>query len=231
MHPGARSPVPGPLAAGGIVVPGGERVREIVGGSDVKVFCLDSTRGSYAYVVVGARTVLVDTCFPGRGPAMWAELQAEHFTPTDIVVTHYDVDHIGSLAWLASQGEPAVWLPDRDVPYILRERPRPGLKRVIGALVKAAAPTQYTAIHDGDQVGDLVAVASPGHTPGHLAYRGPGFMLVGDALSTKNGRVVPTPKLLAWNSAVARDTATRLMSGWQGWILPAHGEPVNITGV
>lgn len=205
-------------------------MREIVGGSDVRVFCLDSTRGSYAYLVVGSRTILVDTCLPGRGPAIWAELKARDLTPTDIVVTHYDVDHIGSLAWLASQGSAAVWLPEGDLPYILGQQPRPGIKRVIGALMRPSPPSRYTPIHDGEQVGDLVAVASFGHTPGHLAYRGPGFMLVGDALSTKRGHPVPTPKILAWNSAVAQDTARRLLSGWQGWILPAHGEPVEVTG-
>ncbi|WP_169101315.1 hypothetical protein [Sulfobacillus harzensis] len=69
-------------------------------------------------------------------------------------------------------------------------------------------------------------MASPGHTPGHLAYQGPGFLLVGDAMTTRNGQIHALPRILAWDAAKAQDTAADIQSHWHGWLLPAHGEPL-----
>ncbi|NMP23766.1 MBL fold metallo-hydrolase [Sulfobacillus sp. DSM 109850] len=43
----------------------------------------------------------MDTCLPNRTPAIWHELAGAPVS--DILITHYDVDHIGSLAWLAEK--------------------------------------------------------------------------------------------------------------------------------
>jgi len=61
---------------------------------------LACTKGSYAYFVPGPVPVLVDTGFPGRGPAILWECESLGSPPAHIVITHYDVDHIVSAAWL-----------------------------------------------------------------------------------------------------------------------------------
>ncbi len=206
-------------------------MRAIVDTDAVKVHLLDATRGSYAYLIEGdGRTVLCDTGFPGRAEALLAELQEVARRLSDIVITHYDVDHVGSLKALEERVPARIWLPVDDAPYILRERPRPGLKRLIAAVSKAPPPAHWAPVGDGDRIGLLTAERSPGHTPGHLVYRGPGFLLAGDALVTRNGGAGPSPAVLAWNPDLMRETAARLLSGYRGWILPAHGEPVRLDG-
>lgn len=206
-------------------------MRVIVDTDAVQVHLLEATRGSYAYLIDGGgRTVLCDTGFPGRAQALLSELEDAVRRLSDIVITHYDVDHVGSLKALEERIPARIWLPADDAPYILRERPRPGLKRLIAAVTKAPPPAHWAPLRDGDHIGLLTAVRSPGHTPGHLAYRGPGFLLVGDALVTHHGRAGPSPAVLAWNPELMRETATRLLSGYSGWILPAHGEPVQVGG-
>ncbi|MGC8487172.1 MAG: MBL fold metallo-hydrolase [Clostridia bacterium] len=206
-------------------------MREIVERAEIRVSLLDSTRGSYAYLVEDAtHAILVDTGFTGKGPAILAELHDAGKTLTDIVITHYDVDHVGSLKALEDAVDVRIHLPADDAPYILGQKPRPGIKRLIGAVVRVPAPTRWTPIRDGDQVGALTAVASPGHTPGHLAYRGPGFLLVGDAITTRGSAAGPSPAMLAWNANLMRTSAAGLLSGFRGWILPAHGEPLDVQG-
>jgi glyoxylase-like metal-dependent hydrolase (beta-lactamase superfamily II) len=206
-------------------------LREIVDRGEVRVSLLDSTRGSYAYLVEDAsHAILVDAGFTGKGPAILAELKGAGKTLTDIVITHYDVDHVGSLKALEDAGDVRIRLPADDAPYILGEKPRPGIKRLIGAVVRAAPPARWTPIRGGERVGPLTAVASAGHTPGHLAYQGPGFLLVGDAITTRGGGAGPSPAMLAWNAKLMRTTAAGLLSGFRGWILPAHGEPLDVQG-
>ncbi len=196
------------------------------------VYQLISTRGSYVYLVTDPVPILIDTGFPGRGKAIVQELQTIGLSVTEIqhiVITHYDVDHIGNLAYLAEQSKALVWWPQVDEPYILGDKLRPGIKRFIAKWVKTALPDHYRSISEGDHVGSLTAISSPGHTPGHLAYAGPGFIAVGDALVTKKGRIKPSPRILSWDFGETRQSARKLLERGQGlWILPAHGEPVHL---
>ena len=187
---------------------------------------LASTRGSYAYLVDGAEPVLVDTSLPGRADAIIEELRGLDRRPAHIAITHYDVDHIGNMGALAEHYGAALWLPAADVPYILGERPRPGIKRVIGALMRVAPPRSFRLLHSGDRVGSLEVVPSPGHTPGHVAFRGLGCLLVGDALRTTQGGISPSPSLLSRDRIQEAASCRNLTDGFQGWILPAHGEPL-----
>lgn len=187
---------------------------------------LTSTRGSYAYWVPGDEPVLVDTSLPGRAEAMMQELDRWSAVVRHIVITHYDVDHIGNLAVLAERLGAEVWLPEGDVPYIVEGRPRPGIKRLVGALMRTPAPARYHVVRDGDQIGPVTAVASPGHTPGHLAYRASDALMVGDALRTTADGFRPSPAILSWNRAVESKSRQSLLRGYAGWVLPAHGEPL-----
>jgi len=47
-------------------------------------------------------------------------------------------------------------------------------------------------LNDGDRVGSLQAVFSPGHTPGHMAYLDvrDGSLIAGDAFTTQMGVIV-----------------------------------------
>lgn len=205
---------------------------------------LECTRGAYAYLVRGGAggradgegdgpdaaassdAVLIDTGLPGRAAAVLAELARLGVTRLgDIVVSHGDVDHVGNAAELAERTGARLWLPRGDRPYVMDGRPRPGIKRLVGAVVRVRVPAAALDLSGGERVGPLVAIDSPGHTPGHLAFAGPGFLAVGDALTLSRGRVLPSRGLMAWDAAKAAASATRLLAGYRGWVLPSHQEP------
>ena len=205
-----------------------------------RVVKLESTRGAYAYLVRGAvgddagaatGAVLIDTGLPGRARRILDEIAAlGGETVQHIVVTHGDVDHVGNLAEIAAATGASVFVPAGDRGYIMDGRPRPGLKRLVGAIVRTRPPASAEDLRGGDRVGPLVAIDSPGHTPGHIAYAGPGFVAVGDALTIREGRPVPSRGVMAWDAQMARASADKLLAGYRGWVLPAHQEPIFYDG-
>lgn len=198
-------------------------MKEIIQG----VFQLESTRGSYAYVWSrNAQTTLVDTSLPGKGPGMISELDEAGLRPQNIVITHYDIDHIRNMALLAQHYGAHVWIPKDDAPYVLGDKSRPGIKRIIGAVVKIAMPPTWSPVESGQEVGGLNTIASPGHTPGHMAYAGDHVLFVGDAFRTRAGQVIPSPRILAWNTRLETTSRRLLLSEFSGWICPAHGEVI-----
>ena len=204
-------------------------MREITRDGGYRVYVLQSTRGAYAYFVDGKQAILVDTSFPGRGPDIFKELGGMVKRLSDIVITHYDVDHIGSLKWIADRTGARVWLPVGDAPYILGQKPRPGLKRIMAGIMQVERPGTHEMLEPGGRVGPLEAVASPGHTPGHMAYRGLGCLFVGDAMATRLGAPAPTPRILATDPNAMQATMIALIAGFEGWILPAHGDPIQLS--
>ncbi len=107
------------------------------------VHLLKSTKDSYVYLVLGDEPILIDTCVPGRSAAILAELETLGLKPTDIahiLLTHHDVDHIGNARALQRATGVKLWAPQEDLPYILGQRNRPGVKRLIQTFVKVEVP-------------------------------------------------------------------------------------------
>lgn len=119
----------------------------------------------------GDRRVLVDAGPPAYIPLIHdglAALGLETSDITDVLVTHLHWDHVGNftmypnattwvgeeeLAWAATQPAGTKFVPDLHVQELLRRTE--GVERM----------------RDGQEVlSGITAVASPGHTPGHLAF-------------------------------------------------------------
>jgi glyoxylase-like metal-dependent hydrolase (beta-lactamase superfamily II) len=89
---------------------------------------------------------------------------------------------------------------------------------------------------DGDRVGSLQAISSPGHTPGHMAYLDvrDGSLIAGDAFTTQMGMIAagvfkfyfPFPALFSWNRVVAANSASKLRNLKPTRIAVGHGKTV-----
>ena len=78
-------------------------MREITNG----VYVLESTKSAYCYLVMAEEIVLIDTGLGFMGKAMLKELRAHQIQLTDIkhiILTHYDLDHIGNVNRLQEPG-------------------------------------------------------------------------------------------------------------------------------
>ena len=183
--------------------------------------------GVNAYLVAdGDGVTVVDTGTPFDAATVEDAVEAAGFglgAVDRVLLTHYDLDHVGAAAKLAVDAP--VYAGRDDAPFVAGER-RPRLaggksllQLTVGPLVPDVPGDRVHPVADGDEVGGFTAYHTPGHTPGHVAYvhedrgveRRPGVddgdaVAVGDEVRVDAGALVP-PHPLAELGQHTDDTA------------------------
>jgi glyoxylase-like metal-dependent hydrolase (beta-lactamase superfamily II) len=172
---------------------------------------LDATNGA----------TLVDAGLPGQLDAIGAALAEAGLRVEDlrrIVLTHQDIDHIGSLHDLVEASGARVLAHEVEVPFIdFTQVPRFARPEVLEsrpemrAVIERIRPTRVDeALSDGDLLdlaGGVRTVSTPGHTVGHLCLylERSGTVIAGDALTAGDGRLQgPSPSATQDMATAAR---------------------------
>lgn len=163
--------------------------------------------GSNSFIVDGDDgLLLVDSGLPGREDQIEEALSSIGRRTDDIralLVTHAHVDHIGGGAALAAGHDVEVVVSAGDAPVVRGERPTsppprldfPGLRLVIRLLpTHDPMPVTLELTGPGPIPGfeEVMAIPTPGHTAGHVAYlldRAGGVLFAGDAAVGSRRRV------------------------------------------
>lgn len=193
------------------------------------VHLLESTKGSFAYLVLGQEPVLIDTGNPRHAKQILAEITQLGLRPTDIahiLLTHHDVDHIGNAKELQEASGAQVWAPQEDLPYIHGEKHREGFKRLIASMMKYDMPTVEHTYGAGQRIGDLEIIPTPGHTPGHVSVRMNDILFTGDLIMTRGGQIKPAPGFLTWDKQALQKSLRDVGHLTFDVVCPAHGRPV-----
>jgi glyoxylase-like metal-dependent hydrolase (beta-lactamase superfamily II) len=184
---------------------------------------------SYTYRV-GEETYLIDTGFSRKAKLIVRAFHDAH-VPLDrvgkILVTHHHVDHMGGAAFLLQNVHAPLACHGDDAPFVdgRAKAPMPLWMRLF--LRVHPAPVAL-ALKEGDRVGPLVVVHTPGHTPGEVAFYDPARKLLfsGDSVVEGHGRLtLPAPKYAA-NLERAVQSLQRLRALDVEVLLPGHGVPV-----
>lgn len=183
---------------------------------------------------------LVDTMLPFTTKKILQAARATGKPVKRIALTHGHGDHVGGLDKLVAElGDVEVIISGRDAKLLRKDTsPEPG--EPADAKLKGSVPgtkTQATRlVEDGDTIGSLQVVASPGHTPGHVAFFDPrdGTLIAGDAYSTIGGVATaarlkapfPVIALVAWHRASGLESAQRLRDLDPSSLAVGHGKVV-----
>ena len=207
-------------------------MREVIPG----VQRLTSTRGGNAYLIEeGDRAVLVDTGLRSSAEAAVAELAAAHIPKlTDVVLTHYDPDHVGGAAAVQRATGARVWLGAADIRILRGEQEPPTrMRRAMfrsGWLGRAELPELTLLPDDADEeiAPEVVALPAPGHTPGHHIVRWRGVAFIGDAARVAKGRLVHFPGFLISDRDAADATLAAIAASTPRLVCPGHGSPARL---
>ena len=194
-----------------------------------EVFLLESTKGSYCYLVKARQMVLIDTGLPFVRRGLIKELKVNQIAPSDIshiILTHGDMDHIGNVGYLEKLTGAKVWASKEEIPFIMNEKPRAGFKRYFAKIMRYRKPNKIEALKDGDQVAGIEVVTTPGHTEGHISLIYKKVLFAGDLVEERDGFCVPYPPSWNWDTSALFKSIEKLKHYSFKWVCMAHGNPV-----
>ncbi len=199
--------------------------------------------GSNAYLVDeatadGEHVALVDCGLPVPRRPVSGELREAGYDLSDVdgvLLTHYDIDHVGGLARL-----------DLDVPVfigaadfsLVRRSWSPPWNHHKGAFHRVARRVydldgvDLRAIDDGERIGGFRAIHTPGHNPGHTVYVHDGLDvgLLGDLVWESDGEFVAPPWLDSYDTDRIAESIHRVANERFEHACVGHGEPVTPGG-
>lgn len=198
-------------------------------------------RGVNAYLIEdGEELVLCDAGMPWQRSALRSQIEEAGHTVRDIdriLITHYDLDHVGGLAGLDTDAP--IYAGGDDV-AVLRGDAKPPLTNHKGLLQRGMGllferpGNPIRSIADGETVGSFTAFHTPGHNPGHIAYISAdlGVGLLGDLVRSANGGFTASPWLFSYDPREVKTSIRALVERAPAFEVgcPGHGPPLRENG-
>jgi len=170
---------------------------------------------------------LVDAGIPLMAGPLLKQIERMGLPLEQIVLTHGHSDHVGSLNKIVERYPVPVYVHEAEIPYMEGRQPYPRRKKA----EQTVRPGLVRALDMASQPGGLTPYATPGHSPGHVAYyhEQDGVLLAGDLFTSKRGQLHrPMPMFTAdmkqavGSGALVEQVRPKLVS-------VCHGGEVQIT--
>jgi glyoxylase-like metal-dependent hydrolase (beta-lactamase superfamily II) len=223
--------------------------------AEAGVWWLDLGSVNSYLAVDGDDLVLVDAGTPRSGAAIAEGIRDAGYEIGDVtrvLVTHFDLDHVGALSKLDLDAPVYAGRADAEV---LAGQTDPDWRSRKGLLQRAVKPfvsapgLPIRPVEDGDEIGGFTAYHTPGHSPGHVAYvasdgkkrnagddggaeiasaSAPSVGFLGDLVVESDGQLEPSPWVLSYDTDEVARSIRRLADAVPDFDVAAmgHGTPI-----
>lgn len=197
-------------------------------------------RGANIFIlrVADDSLALVDAGIPGSTRLVLHAVAALGYRPQQvrtILVTHADIDHVGSLQPLQAATGAQIVAYGASVPYIESATSPPHVPRAVALastvmqrLMQKPVPVNRV-VRDGEVLdlgGGIRVLHTPGHTEDNVCYywEREGVLFAADLLN-RFSTLALTPAFISWDIARARASARRVLALAPDVIGVGHGQP------
>lgn len=182
--------------------------------------------------------VIIDTANPKNEKKIVSQLEAAGKSAEDvkfIIITHADIDHIGSAAALKRLTGAKLAVHEADAAKVKGEAPLKEVQGFLGIIFKIMM--RFVQFHkvdpdillkDGDEIADFKVFHTPGHTEGSIMlYRPDQVLITGDTLlSDKKGQPRSPIKAFTLDICQACKSVCKIADLNFEMMLPGHGKPI-----
>ncbi|MEH7392871.1 MBL fold metallo-hydrolase [Bacillus sp. JJ1503] len=183
---------------------------------------------------------LIDAAMPYSAKSIIQSARKIGKPITNIIITHAHADHVGALDILKEiLPEAQVSISSRDSLLLRGDTTiHPDEKNfpIRGGVPKNIKTRPDILLHEGERIGSLEVIHSPGHTPGSISLLDTRnrSLIVGDAFQTRGGIAVsgvvkplfPFPALATWDKETALISARKLVGCQPSLLAAGHGKMI-----
>jgi glyoxylase-like metal-dependent hydrolase (beta-lactamase superfamily II) len=196
---------------------------------------VNGVNGNVYIVVNGKELTLIDTGLPRNARKILSYVQELGHPPSDIstiMLTHFHLDHVGSALQLKNATKAKVAVHKDDADYVSGKKQPPKLGnlfyRAVSSIIKASPVQPDLVLNEGDKIGHLRVLHTPGHTPGSISVLDEErqALFVGDSLRTKGEKIVGPSEEFSINKTKAQESIGKIAALKFDIMLPGHGEPL-----
>jgi glyoxylase-like metal-dependent hydrolase (beta-lactamase superfamily II) len=203
-------------------------------GAYVRAYLIDTPDG----------LLLIDTLYDTDARQIFALIKWLGYSPADlrhIILTHAHRSHLGGLRVLQESSGAPVYAHEWESDLISGDRaaqqvswrPQPAFRTYVYQVANNLHLTRHPPvnvdhfIHEGDRIGPLQVLHTPGHSPGHLAFYWPErrALFTGDAIVTWPRFELGWPGFLL-NKRAHQQSLRRMAELDVEVLCTGHGEPV-----
>ena len=183
----------------------------------------------------GNNLILIDTGLPRSSKKIIKYTKSLGRKPTDIstiVITHFHIDHVGSLKNMKELSNAKVAVSEFDADFVAGKKAPPKPKnlmfRALSSVIKASPVEPELLLKDTDKVGRLAVIYTPGHSDGSISlfdYERR-VMFVGDAIRFMDGKLTGPPEQFTLDMTKAKDSIRKISTFDFDVMLSGHGQPL-----